>query len=281
MSRDARDHSVKSVELPSRLRLPYVEQGDPSGVPVVFLHAIGDSWHSFELVLAHLPSSVRAFAPTQRGHGDASRPAAGYSVGDLMDLAGFMDAIQLQSAVIVGGSSGGFAARRFAIENPERTSALVLLGSPARLRDNPSAQRFWDSTLSKLADPVGIGFARELAASTLARPVPPAFFETLVQENLKVPAFVWKATFAGLMEDDAFEELHTIRAPALIIWGDKDALLPRGDQEALAAAIPCAQLVVYPGAGHVVYWEMPDRVASDLVAFIRSLGIYSRSNEVH
>ena len=46
---------VRSVELPGRIKLPYVEQGDPSSVPVVLLHAIADSWRSFERLLSDLP----------------------------------------------------------------------------------------------------------------------------------------------------------------------------------------------------------------------------------
>lgn len=263
---------IRSVELPNQLKLPYVEQGDSSGVPVVLLHAIADSWHSFERVLPHLPSSIHAFALTQRGHGDASRPPEGYRPHDFSaDLAAFMDALHLQGAVIVGGSSGGVIARRFAIDHPERTLGLVLLGSPATLRDKPGVLELWDSTISKLTDPVDPGFVREFAEGTLAQPVPQAFVETMVQENLKVPARVWKATFEGLLEDDSFGELNKINARTLIVWGDQDAFLPRADQETLEAAITGSRLVVYPGAGHAVYWEEPGRVASDLAAFIEGL----------
>lgn len=263
---------IRSVELPNKVQLPYVEQGDSSGVPVVLLHAIADSWHSFERVLPHLPNSIHAFALTQRGHGDASRPPEGYRTHDFSeDLAAFMDALHLQGAVIVGGSSGGFVARRFAIDHPERTLGLLLLGSPATLRDKPGVLEVWDSTVSKLTDPVDPGFVREFAEGTLAQPVPQAFVETMVQENLKVPARVWRATFEGLLEDDTFGELNKINAPTLIVWGDQDAFLPRGDQEKLEAAITGSRLVVYPGAGHAVYWEEPDRVASDLSAFIEGL----------
>lgn len=196
-------------------------------------------------------------------------PRPGYRVHDFAaDLAAFMDSIQLESAVIAGGSSGGFIARRFAIDHPERTCGLVLLGSPATLRDKPGIQELWDSTVSKLSDPVDPGFVREFAAGTLAQPVPQEFFKTIVQENLKVPAFVWRATFEGLMADNSFGELHKIKTPTLIIWGDRDKLLPRSDQEALAAAIPGSRLVEYAGAGHAFYWEEPGRVASDLVAFV-------------
>jgi pimeloyl-ACP methyl ester carboxylesterase len=65
---------VKSVDIPDRIVVPYVEQGDPSGVPMLLLHGFTDSWHSFERVLPHLSQTVHAFALTQRGHGDADRP---------------------------------------------------------------------------------------------------------------------------------------------------------------------------------------------------------------
>jgi non-heme chloroperoxidase len=58
--------------------LPYVEQGEASGVPVLLLHGYVDSWRFFDLLLPHFPGFVHAFAVTQRGHGDAVRPSDGY-----------------------------------------------------------------------------------------------------------------------------------------------------------------------------------------------------------
>lgn len=249
-----------------------MQQGEPSGIPLVLLHGYADSWCTFEPLLRHLPRSIRAFALTQRGHGDASRPATGYRTQDFAaDLEAFMDALHLEAAVIAGGSSGGFAARRFAMDHPERTLGLVLLGSPATLRDKPDVLDAWDSTLSKLTDPIDPAFVCDFQKSTLVRPVPPALLDTLVRESLKVPARVWKATFEGLLEDDSAGALDRITAPTLIVWGDQDAILPHDDQAALAAAIPDARLVVYPGAGHAFYWEEPERIASDLVAFIQDV----------
>jgi non-heme chloroperoxidase len=262
----------RSVELPGRVSLPYVEQGDPSGVPVILLHAIADSWRSFEPVLSKLTRSIHAFALTQRGHGDASRPARGYHPRDFaVDLAAFMDQIQLEAAVLVGGSSGGFVARRFAIDHPERTLGLVFLGSPASLSDKPGVLEMWDSTISRLTDPISPDLVREFAGGTVIKSVPQAFFETIVRENLKAPARVWKATFNGLLEDDSVRELGKIRTPTLIVWGDRDSILPRSDQEFLEAAIAGSRLLVYAGAGHAFYWEEPERVASDLAAFIARL----------
>jgi pimeloyl-ACP methyl ester carboxylesterase len=239
---------------------------------VLFLHGFADSWHSFELVLAHLPNAIHAFALTQRGHGDASYPATGYRVHDFAaDLWAFVRALNLQPAVIVGASSGGFAARHFAIEHADHTRGLALWGSPATLHNKPGVVEWWDSTISKLTDPVDPEFVRKFQASTLVQAVPPAFFEMLVKESLKVPAHVWSATLKGLLEDDSLKDLSKITAPTLIGWGDRDSTLPRSDQELLVQAIPGARLLIYPGAGHTFYWEEPARAASDLVAFIQGL----------
>ena len=263
---------IKSVELPNQVKLPYFEQGDPSGVPVLLLHGYADSWHTFELVLPHLPEFIHVFALTQRGHGDASRPTAGYRSHDFSaDLAAFMDALNLDAAVIAGGSSGGFVARRFAIDQPERTLGLVLMGSPFTLGDKPGVLELSDSTISKLTDPIDPGFVREFQQSTLTQPVPQKFLETMIEESLKVPARVWRATFKGLIEDDSLGEVGKIKAPTLIIWGDQDAILSRSDQENLAAAIKSSRFVVYPDVGHAFYWEEPEQVAADLAEFIEDI----------
>lgn len=261
---------IKSIELSTGVTLQYLEQGDSSGVPVLFLHGLSDSWHSFERVLPHLPEFIRAFALTQRGHGDSSRPAGGYASRDFAaDVAAFMDALHLEAAVIVGHSMGSFAARRIAIHYPERTLGLVLIGSFAT-EDNPGVAEVQEM-VSTLTDPVDPDFVREFQESTLAKPVPQTFFETVVQESLKVPARVWRSAAAGVSGDDSARELHKIEAPTLILSGDRDELCPRNDQEALTAAIEGSRLVVYPGTGHGLHWEEPERFASDLVTFIQTI----------
>ena len=263
--------NIKYVDLPNRVRLPYVEQGDPSGVPVVLLHGFLDSWRSFELVLPHLPESIHAFALTQRGHGDASRPTAGYSVRDFAaDLTAFMDVLRLEAAVIVGHSMGSAVAIRFALDDPDHASGLVLVGASTSLRANPSAREGWDALLSRLTDPVDSELVREGLKNTLAQPVPQALFESLVQESLKVPVFVWRAALDARWraEGDFAGELASIGAPTLVVWGDRDVRYPRSEQEAIVAAIPDSRLVVYTGAGHLLHVEEPDRVASDLATFV-------------
>jgi non-heme chloroperoxidase len=272
MERENMARFIKSAELSNSLKLPYLDQGDPSGVPLILVHGYADSCRSFELLLPHLPRSIWAIALTQRGHGDASRPPEGYRSRDFaVDLAAFMDSLQLEAAVIAGGSSGGFVARRFAIDFPERTLGLAFLGSPFILRDKQGVLELWESTVSKLTDPIDPGFVREFLMSTYTRPVPQAFLETMVRESLKVPAGVWKRTFNGLLEDNSSEELAEIKAPTLIIWGEEDTIVPLSDQEKLMAGIKRSRFVVCSGAGHALYWERPRQVASNIVAFVENI----------
>lgn len=260
----------KRVKLTSGVELPYVEQGDPAGVPVIFLHGYTDSWRSFEQVLPHLPQSLHVFVPTQRGHGDADRPTGGYHFQDFAaDLAAFMDTLKIGPAVIAGTSMGSSIAQRFVLDYPGRTRGLVLMGSATTWR-NPVVWELGD-VVSTLTDPIDPSFVREFQKSCLAQPVPQAFFDTIVQESLKVPARVWKAAFEAHLEADYLSELGKIKVPTLILWGDQDAIHPRSEQEALLAAIKGSQLVVYPGAGHALHWEEPGRFATDLVAFIKNL----------
>jgi non-heme chloroperoxidase len=260
-----------SFELPAGVALAYTEHGSPSGVPVLLLHGMTDSMRSFERVLPHLPASMRAFALSQRGHGDSGRPAAGYRPRDFAaDLAAFMDAFGLERAVIAGHSMGSIVAERFAIDYPERTLGLVLLGAFATTADHSTWTELGQMA-AELEDPIDVGLVAEFQQSTLAQPVPREFFDVAVQESLKVPARVWRATIEGFRGADHWKQLGSIQAPTLIVWGDRDTYCLRAEQDVLAASIAGSQLVVYPGAGHALHWEEPERFAADLAAFTRGL----------
>ncbi|GEM_PF-24158 len=269
---------VKTIDLPNRVSLNYAEQGDPSGLPVIFLHGVTDSWRSFEPVLPHLPDSIHAFAITQRGHDDLSHPAAGYRYHDFtVDVEAFMDALNLKAAVLVGHSLGSAVAQRFAIDYPERVLGLALVATFDNLTKNPEVQELYDSAIATLTEPVDEGIIREFQQSTLAQPVPPEFFEMVVEESKKVPARVWQATFAGFLAEDFSAERHKIKAPTLIIWGDHDTFCLRSDQDMLLATIADSQLVIYRGAGHALHWEQPEQFTADLLDFLESLNKLQRN----
>jgi pimeloyl-ACP methyl ester carboxylesterase len=147
----------------------------------------------------------------------------------------------------------------------------VLLGAPLRLGDKPRIREAWKTTFSKLSDPIDPQFLGEFLDSIVVHPQPQPLRDGLVGESLKTPAFVWKETMAGLLDDDPSAELAHLAAPTLVLWGDRDRVLPCEEQEELASRIPKARLGVYEGGGHAFYWEDPARVAADVAAFARSL----------
>jgi len=259
---------IQSVVLPSGVRLPYVDHGDRAAVPVRFLHGTSDSWRSFENVLPELPDWMRAIALTQRGHGDADRPATGYRTQDFADdVAALMDALSIEKAIVVGHSMGGSIAQRFAIDHPERMLGLVLIGARASWHRHPGVLALGEA-VATFSDPVDPDFVREFQLSTLARPVSPAYLETVVAESLKLPAHVWRAAFAEcVFQADHTAELDRIATPTLLMCGGQDDFA-RDEQETLLAGIPGASQLVYPDAGHALHWEEPQRFAADLAAFV-------------
>lgn len=270
LSRQAEAQTHKTIKLSTGVRMSYVEQGSASGTPVVLLHGITDSLHSFDLVLPHLPTSWRVFALSQRGHGDSSRPTNGYAPRDFAaDVAAFLDAQKIPRAVIVGHSMGSYVAQRFAIDFPTRTQSLVLAGSFTTLRGHQGVQQFWDTTIAKLRDPIDARMVRGFQESTIHQPIPPAFLELAVNESLKVPARVWRAAFTGVMQADHRAALGKIKAPTLIVWGEKETYFLRPEQDALRAAIKGARFVAWPDAGHALHWEHPKRFADELINFIQ------------
>lgn len=258
--------AVRDVTLASGLTVEYAETGGPGGIPVVLIHAYVESWRYFDDVLRHLPASLHAYAPTQRGHGDSDR-ASTYVLADFAgDVVGFMDALGIPRAAIVGSSSGGLIAQLVTSSHPERVSALVLVSSPAVLAGKPGVAAMSD-VIAALQDPLDAAFVTDFVRSTSPASLSEERLAVLVGESLAVPARVWKETLDGLIRAALPVPLGRISAPTLLISGDDDAFT-RGDQEVLRRGIPHARHIVYDGGGHGVHLARPDRVAKDVAGFL-------------
>lgn len=271
----AYDHPVghqpvcRDVQVATGVALHYLEQGDPAGRTILLLHAWGESLGCFDRLLDLLPPSLHVLSLDQRGHGDADKPASGYELESFAaDVEAFMDAVGVTAAVLVGSSSGGYVAQQVALKYARRVTGLVLVGSPRSLHGRPP---FADE-VERLTDPVDPAWVREsLTWFPRFHDVPAWYIEDRVRDGLRLPAHVWRNTMTGLITALAPTDTGTITAPTLIIWGDRDNLLTIEDERELAAAIPGSRLVVYQDTGHLVLWEQPDRVATDLTAFVEGL----------
>jgi non-heme chloroperoxidase len=251
-------------------RLHYAEQGDPTGEAIIFLHGYVGSWFAFNRVLPLLPPEYHAFAFDQRGHGDSERPKCCYWVDDFTaDVEALMNAVGVEKGTLVGDSSGGMIAQRVALSYPHRVSRLVLIGSPTTLLNNEALIEKRQEILA-LDDLVPPEFVREFHLSVIHHPVPEEFLSTALSESMRVPAHVWRDYYEGVvLTVDDTARLGAISVPTLILWGERDSILTREEQERLAVAIPNATLRVYPDTGHAVAWERPDWVVRDLKAFVR------------
>lgn len=264
-------HDVRFLLLESGIRLPYLSRGRRSGFPVLFLHGFAGSWRTFELSLPLLPETLFALAPTLRGHAGATSPNDGYGLRDFAsDVVGFLDGLDLDHALVIGHSMGAAIALRLALDHPERVRGLVLAAGSIPAGPVPPLATFYRERLERLEDPVGRQLADELIEGAAGKPLPGSVHAALLEDALQLQARVWKEAFRSRLATDMRHEVSAVVAPTLLLWGDADPRVSRGDQQGLLDAIPHAELRVYPGIGHGVPYEAPDRFAWDVVEFARS-----------
>lgn len=260
-----------SIRLASGVTLNYAEQGPEDGPVAMLLHGFPDSWRSYAPVMRHMPPEFRVIAPSLRGFGESDKPADGYHPRDLAsDVAEFMDRLGIHAAYVAGHSMGSYVAACLAIDHPDRVAGLFLIGTFPCLAGRADMAELIEA-VDGMRDEVDAALINDFQRGTLAQPVSDAFFAGILAESAKVPLHVWRAVLPSLMACDLAGELPRIQAPTLVLWGDQDGFSAIADQEAIARAIPRANLAVYRGAGHSLQWEEPQRFAEDLAARIRGL----------
>ena len=258
---------IKYTNLATGVTVEYVENGTLAGPPLLLLHGLSDSWHSFLPLLPHLPAGLRALAFTQRGHGQSSKPRDDYRLQTLVaDTLAFLDVMHVDRAVIAGHSMGAAVATLLAAHHPVRVAGLALLGAFADFRGNAGVIEL-RRDVRDLADPIDPDFARAFQISTIARTVDDDFIELVVSDSQALPSFAWRSLVDGLIATDLAGAFGKIKAPTTLIWGELDAFVPRSDQDAMLAGIRCPTLHVLAGTGHAVHWDRPGETA----AIIKSL----------
>jgi non-heme chloroperoxidase len=271
ISVDTMKSKEKSIALPTGVTLSYVEHGKSDGIPLILLHGFTDSWHSYGHLLRKFPNKFRVIALSQRGHGNSTKTARTDHVGFFAaDLAAFIREKNLGACTIVGHSLGGLITQQFALDYPELTRAVVIVASEASFADNQGITEFVGE-LKKLTDPVDPKFAEGFQWSTIVKPLDSAMVDEFIGESMKVPAKVWNSVGHLLMTTDCTKNLHTIQAPALILWGDKDSICLWKGQQELNHGLQNSKLVVYKGTGHALHWEEGERFVNDVVSFVNSV----------
>ena len=262
---------VKKTKLATGIEMEYAEKGAASGIPVIFLHGITDSWHSFENTLSLLPSTIHAYALSQRGHGNSGKPLKDYAARNFAaDVAAFMKQQKITKAVIVGHSMGGVVAMQLATDFPKLVSALVIVSSDPVFSDNPGMPDFMEE-VNRMEGSFSRAFMEAFQLGTIYNPIDSAALALFVDESMKVPLPVFKAALNGLSDVELGRRISSITQPVLLLWGDKDSFIGLGDQQFMLRQMKNATLKVYEETGHAIHWEHGDRFVKDLLQFVQGL----------
>ena len=223
-----------------------------SGIwPPSFLDALGDDL----LLIDH------------RATGRSDRDRSSFGVADLADdVVAVLAAEGIEEADILGFSLGGLVAQEVALRSPAVVRRLVLIGTSAGGGGSAGLRA---EAVQPLIDAMAAFDGERAVRVSWEVNVSPAFAgdEAAFAEWVKVATAApfslptLRQQYAGALAHDAAERLATLRVPTLVVHGSLDALMPVDDGRRLAGLIPGARLEVIEEAGHLVFWEQPDRVA--------------------
>jgi pimeloyl-ACP methyl ester carboxylesterase len=239
-----------------------------TGSPVVYLHSAGGpSWDPF---LDALAERHTVYAPDHPGTGDTARDAI-HRVDTLWDLVliydEILDALGLSSVPVVGTSYGGMMACELAAHRPERVSRLVLLDPIGLWRDDAPVTPYMLLSPEQLVATLFSNFDAPPVQEFLKLPEDPKELAVRTADSVWslgcTGKFVWPIPDKGLRK-----RMHRITAPALVIWGEEDALISPVYAEEFAGLLREARVEIVEGAGHVPQLEQLDRVRRLVLEFL-------------
>ncbi len=259
------------------------DEGPRTGLPVLLLHGSNASLHTWEPWRQRLTAAgYRVISFDFPGHGLSSPvPGHDYSAKAYVGVtAAVVRHLGLTRFVIGGNSMGGGVAWRYAAQHPDRIAALILVDAAGQ--PDPGARQ----------PPIGFRIARLPVLRDLATIVTPrsliedSLHQTVSVQGIVTPAMVdryWEllrypgnrgATldrFAAYRNEGGEDALRTIAAPALILWGRDDRLIPVSSAQWLAERLPNARVTILDHVGHIPMEEAPDRSLAPVLALLSGL----------
>ncbi len=263
-------------------RVAYLDIGQ--GQPVILIHGFGGSMWQWEHQQQPLSAEFRLITPDLIGSGLSTKPDIEYRPEQMLEyFIGFMDALRIRQATLVGNSMGAGLAIGMALTYPDRVSQLVLIdGLPANVRErltSPSIKRALDTAApSWLASFGNWLFGGVMIESVLEEIVhDPALLTPAVIERSNrnrqrpgvIPPLMTVRDTLPLWESGFAKRIGEIRHPTLILWGEEDRVFPLPTGEDLQRTIKGSALVRIPNAGHIPQWERPDLANRAMIEFLR------------
>jgi 3-oxoadipate enol-lactonase len=253
------------------IHLDYERSGD--GAPLLLIMGMSGTALSWgEPLLQELRRDFDVIAYDHRGVGASSRLEGPITIREMADdAAGLLDALELDSAHVLGISMGGMVAQELALAQPERIRTLAL---GCTYCGGPDSVRIGDEVWDRVSKARASG-DRELALRTSWEiNVSPEFAQddeawkryvaNVMRRSVAVEVIVRQAQ--AIAAHDTSARLSQIALPTLVVHGTVDQLLPVENARMIAGLIPGAQLEMFDGVGHLFFWERPQRSAELLLA---------------
>jgi len=274
------------LPLENGLRVHYRDTGPRNAPVIVLVHGFSASLHTWEAWTANLKRDYRVISLDLPGHGLTNCAEEG-RIGTkqfIETVDSVTRALNIDKFTLAGNSMGGGVAWNYALAHPERLDALVLVdasGWPESTADEKS-----DPLVFKLlANPVARNLMKNLDMTMLVRA---GLRDSFADPELATDAMVerYTALARAPCHRDAIltlsagrsantpatkQTLAAIKVPTLVLHGEKDNLIPVEAGHKFAEAIPGAQLITYPDAGHLPQEELASESVADLRAFLDSL----------
>ncbi|TSC55612.1 MAG: alpha/beta hydrolase fold protein [Parcubacteria group bacterium Greene0714_21] len=257
----------KAVNL-NGLQVHYKIAGPPageagSGPPILILHGWGsksDRWVAVAELLSQNHFSV--VVPDLPGFGKSGAPSFAWSVEDYCNFVDrFVQSIGLANFYLFGHSFGGGIAAVYASKFPSRVKKLVLFASAVFRRE--SARK----TILKVVARVFRIFSFVPFYGLLRK----AFYKFVVRKSdYPYAPGVMKETYKKVIGSDLSSYLSLIEAQTLIIWGDKDDVIPVSDAYLIHQRIKDSQLAIIPGGDHDIEQHMPEKLSEAIIKFLSS-----------
>jgi 3-oxoadipate enol-lactonase len=228
-------------------------QVEGSGPWVTLSHSLTCDLTMWDALAVALAPTFTVLRYDTRGHGQSTAPEGSYSFDQLVgDAIGLLDALNIERTHFVGLSMGGMIGQHLALAHSARLNKLVIANSTSRIP--PEAGPLWDERIA-IARSQGCAGVVE---GTLGRWFTPGFRSAQPLEAARIAKLIADTPAAGyigcagaIRALDITAQIGAIRAPTLVIAGADDPGTPPAMSEAIAAAIPGAQLEIIPSASHL------------------------------
>ena len=233
---------------------------------LVFLHGWAGQWQSWRPIIERLKYDFSILAPDLPGFGK-NKLTGPFTISDYADyISNLLKKERISKAVVIGHSFGGAVAIKFAVNNSEKISGLVLVDSPGIRQQNFRLKtKILPAVLGKkliLNSPLAKFFPRlRLLYYRLFGLTKSDYFAALGNENLQ-------KTLSLVLKENLYHDLPKIKTPTLIIWGEKDWETPLFSGKKIKQLIKNSQLIIFPNAGHFSYLDEQEKFCQELSKFI-------------